>query len=101
MTVNLWNEILLSDDQLLFCDVSADVDDLHPVSQRLRDGLGRVGRADEQNSGQVDRHVQVVVEKRRVLNQLNKKISFFILIIDVLFKFNESDFSKSCEKGRW
>jgi hypothetical protein len=40
---------------------------LHSVNQRSRDRVGRVGGAEEQHLGQVDRNVKVVVCERVVL----------------------------------
>ena len=48
-------------------DLPRDVDDLHPVPERVRDGVQHVGRAEEEHLGQVHRDVQVMVQEVAVL----------------------------------
>ena len=43
------HEVVLGDVQLLFDRVAGEVDDLHAVAQRRRDGVQLVGRGDEEN----------------------------------------------------
>ena len=59
--------MLLRDGQLLVGEVAGQVDDLHAVQQRPRYGIQLVGRADEQYLGQVERHVEVMVQEVGVL----------------------------------
>ena len=63
----LGDEVFLRDGQLLLGHISGNVDNLHPVPQRLGDGVQHVCRANEQHLGQVDGHVQVVVKERVIL----------------------------------
>ena len=42
-------------------DVPRDVDDLHSVPERVGDGVEHVGGAEEQDLGEVNWHVEVVV----------------------------------------
>ena len=56
-------EVLAGDLHLLLGDVARYVDHLHPVPQRLRDGVDGVGRAQEEYLGEVHRHVHVVVHE--------------------------------------
>ena len=42
-------QMIASDGQLLFLGVAVEPDDFHPVQQRSRNGVGHVGRWDEQD----------------------------------------------------
>ena len=57
-------------EQLLLLGVAVDPDDLHPVQQRSGDGLGHVGRRDEQDLGQVQLDLEVVVPEGVVLGRV-------------------------------
>ena len=63
----LRDEVLLRDVQLLVLGVAREVDDLHAVLQRRRDGVEQVRRRDEHDVGQVERRLEVVVLERVVL----------------------------------
>lgn len=47
--------------------LTGHVYELHPVPQWFRDHIHDVGRADEEDPGEVHRHVQVVVQEVGVL----------------------------------
>ena len=64
------DEVRLGDLGLLALGVAREVDHLHPVEQRGRDVLEEVGRGDEQDLAQVERHVQVMVRERVVLGRV-------------------------------
>ena len=53
--------------QLFFIGVGAQFNDLHPVEQRPRDGVGGVGGGDEHALVQVERHLKIVVAEGRIL----------------------------------
>ena len=55
---------------LLVLGVAVQADQLHPVEQRLGDGLDHVGRGDEQHVGQVELDLEVVVAERVVLRRV-------------------------------
>ncbi len=59
--------VVARDGQFLLGDVPRKPQHLHPVQQRPRDGIQLIGGADEQHLGQIYPHVQVVVQKLRVL----------------------------------
>ena len=61
------HQVTPRDLDLLFLGVAGELDDLHAVAQRARDGVELVGRGDEQHLRQVERHVEVVVAEGRVL----------------------------------
>ncbi len=60
-------EVAAGDLQLLVLGVAGQLDDLHAVAQRPGDRVLDVGGADEEDAGEVERHVQVVVGERVVL----------------------------------
>ena len=47
--------------QLLIMGVLRQSNDLTPIGERWRDGVECIGRADEQNQGQVDRNIEVMI----------------------------------------
>src|SRR5450759_581206 len=57
----------LPDLDLLALGVARQLDHLHPVAQRRRDGVEQVGRGDEEDLAQVERHLEVVVLEGVVL----------------------------------
>ena len=61
------HQVALGDLELLLLGVAGERDDLHAVAQRPRHGVERVGRGDEHDLREVERHVEVVVAERRVL----------------------------------
>src|SRR4051794_24769481 len=61
------HEVALGDLQLLVLGVAGELDDLHAVAQRPGHPVEVVGRADEHDLAQVERHVEVVVAEARVL----------------------------------
>ncbi len=61
------DQVALRDLDLLLLGVGAELDDLHAVQQRLRDGVQPVRRGDEEDLAQVERHVQVVIAELGVL----------------------------------
>ena len=54
-------------DQPPSLDLPRDVDDLHPVPERVGDGVQHVGRAEEEDLGEVDWDIEVVVQEVTVL----------------------------------
>ena len=63
----LRHEELLRDGQFLRFEITGQLEDLHAVVQCRGDGLGGVGRRDEQHPGQVVVHLQVVIVEGTVL----------------------------------
>ena len=63
----LGDEEALADLDLLLLGVAGQVDDLHPVAQGGRDRVEQVGRGDEEDLAQVERHLEVVVLEGVVL----------------------------------
>ena len=63
----LGHQVFLRDVNLLDFGVARQLDDLHPVAQRLRNWIHPVGRGDEQNLREIERHVEIVVAERAVL----------------------------------
>src|SRR4051794_12390562 len=61
------DEVALGDLQLLVLGVASELDELHAVAQRAGHAVQVVGRADEHDLAQVERHVEVVVAEARVL----------------------------------
>ena len=59
--------MLLCDHQLFLVRVGAELDDLHAVEQRTRDGVRRVRRGDEHALAQVKRQFKEIVAEGRVL----------------------------------
>ncbi len=60
----------LRDLEFFLVAVASEADQLHPVQQGPRNGLGRVGGGDEEDSRQVERQIEIVVAKRRVLGRV-------------------------------
>jgi len=50
-----------------FRRVAGQLEDLHAVAQRTGNGVEHVRRRDEEDLGQVERHVEVVIAERVVL----------------------------------
>src|SRR5205807_9823716 len=50
--------------------VAQHADDFHAVAERRRNIVEIVGRADEENAGQIERQVQVVVDGIRILRRI-------------------------------
>ena len=63
----LADEKLASDLQLLFLDVTGQVDDLHAVLQGRRNAAERIRGRDEQDLRQIRFQIQVVILKGLVL----------------------------------
>ena len=63
----LGQQVTLRDMYLLLVGIAGQLDDLHAVEQRTRDGIGRIGGHDEQHTAQVDRDFQIVVTECMVL----------------------------------
>ncbi len=61
------DQVAVGDEQLLLLGVAGQVDHLHPVGQGRGDGVEQVGRGDEHDPREVERHVQVVVGEGVVL----------------------------------
>ena len=61
------HEVAPRDLELLAFRVAAEVDDLHPVAERPRDGVQHVGGGDEHHARQVEGHAEVVVAEGAVL----------------------------------
>ena len=64
-------EVSSSDGFLFFPVVPRDTDHLHAVQQRARNRLEDVGGADKEDAGEVEGHVEVVIEERRFSIFLN------------------------------
>ena len=58
--------------RLLVLGVARQVDDLHAVAQRLRNGIEHVRSADKEHLGQIERNIQVVVPERVVLLRIQR-----------------------------
>ena len=56
-----------SDCDLFFGHIAADFDDLHAIFERLGYGVDDIRRADEQDPGEIDSDVEIVIEKVDVL----------------------------------
>jgi hypothetical protein len=54
-------QVPAGDGELLLVEVARQVNDLHAVEQRARNGVELIGGADEQHLGQIEIDVQVVV----------------------------------------
>src|SRR5690606_31542343 len=63
----LGHQMPLGDLQLLLLRISAQLNDLHAVAQRRRNGVHPIGGGDEENVGKVEGSVEVVVAKAVVL----------------------------------
>ena len=63
----LRDQVLERDLQLLFLGVAGELEDFHAVAQRRRNRVEDVGRREEQDLGQIERHVEVVIAERVVL----------------------------------
>ncbi len=61
------HQIALGDLELVLGDVAGDLQDLHAVAQRRRDGVQHVGGGDEDHLGEIKGQVQVVVAEGVVL----------------------------------
>ena len=60
-------QVALGDEDLLVLGVAVEADELHAVEQRRRDGVGDVGRGDEDDVAEVEVDLEVVVAERVVL----------------------------------
>ena len=63
----LRQQMLLCDLELFLVGIARELDDLHAVEQRARDGVKRVGRQDEKHIRQVDRDLHEVIAEVVVL----------------------------------
>ena len=63
-------QVIPPDSELLLFRVAIQPDDFHPVEQRPRDGVGDVGRRDEQDFREVEVDFEVVVAERMVLRRV-------------------------------
>ena len=61
----LRDEVVLGDLELLGIDVARQLDDLHPVDEGSGDRIQSVGRADEEDVGEIEGQVEVVVAEAR------------------------------------
>ena len=59
-----------ADEDLLVLGVPVELDQLHPVKQRARDGVEHVGRGQEDHVGQVELDLEVMVPERVVLGRV-------------------------------
>ena len=64
------DQVPLGDVELLLDGVAGELDDLHPVLERRRDRVEDVRRRDEEDLGEVERQVEVVVAEGRVLRRV-------------------------------
>ena len=60
-------QMVARDAALLLVRIGAELDDLHTVEERTRDGVGRVGRRDEHALAQVERNFEEIIPERCVL----------------------------------
>ena len=67
----------LSRQQIAFCDlqllafgITRQRNNLHAIAQRLRHGIDVIGRGDENDLGQIERHVEIAIDKGKVLPQV-------------------------------
>src|SRR5260370_17052648 len=63
----LGDQIFARDVDLLLTGVAGEFDDLHAVAQGLRDGIHPVGRGDEGDLREVERHIEIVIAEGRIL----------------------------------
>ena len=63
----LRDQVLARDRQLLAPRVAGDLEDLHAVAERRRDGVGDVRRGDEHHVREIVRDLEVVIGERVVL----------------------------------
>ena len=61
------HQVALRDVELLGLGVARDADDFHPVLQRARDAIERVGGGDEHHLGQIVVAVEVMIVEGAVL----------------------------------
>ena len=64
------DQVVARDGKLLLDRVAVELDDLHAVEQRARNGVDHVGRRNEQHVGEVEVHLQVVVAEGVVLGRV-------------------------------
>ena len=64
------DQVALGDVQLLLDRVAGELDHLHPVLEGQRDRVEDVRRRDEEDLGEVERQVEVVVAEGRVLGRV-------------------------------
>ncbi len=60
-------QVTLGDEHLLVVGVAVEADELHAIEQRPRDGVGDVGRGDEDHVAEVELDLEVVIAERVVL----------------------------------
>ena len=60
-------QVIPRDGQFLLLGVAVEPDDLHPVEQRRRDGVGDIRRRDEQDFGKIQIDLEIVIPERVVL----------------------------------
>ena len=63
----LRNQIAPGDLLFLLLAVAGEPQDFHAIQQRLRNGIERIRRCDEQHLRQIERQVQIVIAERLVL----------------------------------
>ena len=63
----LRQQMLLGDLELFLVGIAAEGNDLHTVEQGAGDGVGGVGRCDEQDLGEVERDLQKMIAEGAVL----------------------------------
>ncbi len=63
-------QVAAGDEDLLLVGVAVEAHDVHAVEQRRRDGVEHVGRGDEDDLGQVEVELEVVVAERVVLRRV-------------------------------
>ncbi len=64
------DQMVAGDRHLLVLGVAVETDDLHPVEQRPGDGVDHVGGGDEQDLGQVQLDLEIVVAEGVVLRRV-------------------------------
>ena len=69
---HLRDQILLGNHQLFLRHVTRYVNDFHPVSEGFWYCVKDIGSADEEDFGEVDRDVQVVVKESPILFRVNR-----------------------------
>ena len=60
-------QVPLGDIQLFILSIAADLDQLHAVEQRARNGIHRVGCGNEHHAGKIERRFQIVIAESVVL----------------------------------
>src|SRR5208337_5357548 len=63
----LGDQVLARNVNLLFAGVAGELDDLHAIEEWPWNGIHPVGRGDEDDLRQIERHIEIVIAERGVL----------------------------------